>query len=35
MKTIDAKRIPCPKPLILTKTALINASIDEEISHRR
>lgn len=31
MKTIDAKGIPCPKPLILTKTALMNASIDEEI----
>ena len=31
MKTIDAKGIPCPKPLILTKTALTNASIDEEI----
>ena len=31
MKTINAKGIPCPKPLILTKTALTNASIDEEI----
>lgn len=31
MKTIDAKGIPCPKPLILTKTALMNANIGDEI----
>lgn len=31
MKTIDAKGISCPKPLILTKTALTNANIGDEI----
>ena len=31
MKTVDARGVPCPKPLILTKTALMNASLNEEI----
>lgn len=31
MKTIDARGIPCPKPLILTKTAITNAALNEEI----
>lgn len=31
MKTIDARGIPCPKPLILTKTALTNSNINDEI----
>lgn len=31
MKTVDARGIPCPKPLILTKTAITNAAINEEI----
>ena len=31
MKTIDARGVPCPKPLILTKTALTNAALNEEI----
>lgn len=31
MKTIDARGIPCPKPLILTKTAIANAQLNEEI----
>lgn len=31
MKTIDARGVPCPKPLILTKTALNNAALNEEI----
>ena len=31
MKTVDARGIPCPKPLILVKTALTNASLNDEI----
>ena len=31
MKTVDARGIPCPKPLILTKTAITNAALNEEI----
>ncbi|WP_300368640.1 sulfurtransferase-like selenium metabolism protein YedF [Brachyspira sp.] len=31
MKTVDARGIPCPKPLILTKTAITNANMNEEI----
>lgn len=31
MKTVDARGIPCPKPLILTKTAITNADLNEEI----
>ncbi|WP_295161629.1 sulfurtransferase-like selenium metabolism protein YedF [uncultured Brachyspira sp.] len=31
MKTIDARGIPCPKPLILTKTSITNAALNEEI----
>lgn len=31
MKIVDAKGIPCPKPLILVKTALTNASLNDEI----
>lgn len=31
MKTIDARGFPCPKPLILTKSALNNMKLNEEI----
>lgn len=31
MKTIDARGVPCPKPLILTKSAITNMQLNEEV----